>query len=967
MDSRTMINALIEKSGKHGHAGHDGHTSCNGTAGSGGKPASNIDIILNADNDAKIIYLSSKDDSIAPAQLPLGYANASISLKARGGMGGKGGDGGRGYDGRDGTNGWDATSFSSGTNGTNGEDGGPGGHGGAGGDGGAGGNATVTVADEDTDLLMLVQPDLQGGKGGAGGHGGAGGSGGRGGSGGSGHSWTESHSHTDSDGQTHTHTTFHHNPGGSDGSNGSSGRRGNSGNNGSKGHDGKYTIIVPTVGTYNERYNIQVASHAAVQSEDNIIEPGELLEMSDVVLKNITSMPSPPKIDVSFVKTGWIGFQKEHTVTTNQSIPASGKLTLEKPLKFHIKPAGNIPAIDTTFYEKTVIPFKAKIARVNKRFETVCDQKAPIIIRYPIEASVVAHAETITLNEALPFAIKLRNVSTLPIGYGTKTDRPLTLQLALQGSDAKQKVLALSDKSNHQLISLSEPFCMNIALPAGESAYFSGTLQFMDVNIQPYTKFNLSFNLSLGNVNNYAKMDCIQKRNFDIQFADDYRFDPKADFVLVTHSNTKKATVDAWKTLANKFGASMSVWNASLYGGLSYNKMRNDQGSFKTQLQNKVVIILNDSFTLNGKKQVTADFLDQKEILEAAKSSNIATLVVGQSFDIKEAAAPAFQSDYFYEEVVIKDLYFKWNKPTYEHLKKKAAELERKLRYQAPSEQYFMELQLDPLKLSAGIFDEWQVGRVKLYQALNMKKTCIAYRQKSDNSIDEYDAFNMIKLLPFDKKLQYFSSCKPTDDNVEMFKNAILSDLMDELDVFASSTWLGDFSREKISSSLTTLNALEQFDFSCMQNDKRIKHAVSKLLVQYKYITSQLPSTSDAIWFPWLKRRAILADICQQKVNAMLKAHFPGEDFSEEEKALAKHWKKIPKEEIFHRFSNAYLAGTVYNNHLDEDRRFSKEEIKPYVAKNSFFTEGRHVFRTPEDRVQCLEFHEKRCAFDLKN
>jgi hypothetical protein len=93
-----------------------------------------------------------------------------------------------------------------------------GGYGSNGAPGAAAGNVFVTVHDDDTDLLLPIDYDVNGGPGGQSGQHGEPGDGGMGGRGGNPHAWTESRGNT-----VYAKTR----PGGSNGSNGSPGMRAN--------------------------------------------------------------------------------------------------------------------------------------------------------------------------------------------------------------------------------------------------------------------------------------------------------------------------------------------------------------------------------------------------------------------------------------------------------------------------------------------------------------------------------------------------------------------------------------------------------------------------------------------------------------------------------------------------------------------------------------------------------------------
>lgn len=976
MDTRLINKIIIDKSGKAGtRIGRLGdYDGGEGGVGEEGQAAEEINVALSTDNKAGRIYLTSREDTMSEV-LTLGGENAVIELKARGGDGAKGGQGGKGQRGYRGSSGRNATRCSEGTDGGNGGNGHRGGKGGMGGKGGDGATITVTLPAEDLDLLMLVKPDTSGGAGGPGGEGGPGGDGGSGGSGGSSYWWTESYSFVDHEGKTQTSTTWHSNSGGRNGCDGNPGPKGHEGATGERGQRGKYKIIVPNVGTYYERYNLVGLSYKPIRSIDGIYEPGEYLSMENLALQNPTPMPTPPGIEISFAETGRIKFNPEDKITL-ASVPESSTLVLNKPLKFQLQPETEIPVIDKTYTAEANLSLRAKLPRVNKEFDAIKAQVIPIVLRYPVEASIVAQTETISLHQELPFAIQIRNVSSQPIGRKTKTGRPLALKLQASYETDDAKKIAYLDKNSTTYLNLSEPLNLDLSLEPKKSAYFSGTLLFTDPNIQPYTKYYLNFQLSLGNVNDYSVIDCIQVRNFNIQLADEYHYDPLADFVLVTNCNTKKETVDGWKTLAKNFGSRLSVWNASLYAGLSYDQSRNDKGSFIKELQDKVIIILDDVFPLHGGKQKATNFLDQKEILAAARAANVATLIVGESFDIESAVTPPFRQNYLYKEISVKDKYSLCSQPTSDHFQKKVDELARALRYESPTENYFMELNFNPtITIPGGCCDknEWELGRIRLYQSLDTKQARIAYRQKAADTVDRYDAFNMVKLLPFKKKIQYLTSCQLTKETLDILKDAILSDLMAELIIFARSTWMKDATKESLAASLTALNTLAQFDFSFMKNHSlrtleisNVRETFIQLLLQYKYIASQLPSTMDTLWWPWYRRRTVLAEIAREKATHLLNEYFPNVSFKETENAIANEWKHMPKEEIFYRFSNAYLAGTAYSNTVEVKKQIQKNDVPTYYHKNSLFTEQLHFFKTKEDRKSNIDLHEKRCQFDLE-
>ena len=235
-----------------------------------------------------------------------------------GGKGGDGGKGGHGVNGKPGAKGKNADNFSSGTDGEKGGNGGNGGDGTKGSDGGDGGYVQIIVAEDDMDLLYLLEPILVGGgEGGKAGANGIGGKGGAGGKGGDSYSWSDSYttSHTDSDGNTHTSTeyTSYSNSGGRDGSPGVKGKDGNgSCMPGIKGKDGNYDYIVEySQGPvrYSDKFDLQVKEFTMIFYEyDLVLEPGEKAYVSTMTLHNNGPMPSPihNELVISVVENEWI-------------------------------------------------------------------------------------------------------------------------------------------------------------------------------------------------------------------------------------------------------------------------------------------------------------------------------------------------------------------------------------------------------------------------------------------------------------------------------------------------------------------------------------------------------------------------------------------------------------------------------------------------------------------------------------
>ncbi|MGZ3671044.1 MAG: DUF7932 domain-containing protein [Bdellovibrionota bacterium] len=265
-----------------------------------------------------------------------------IDIYAAGGNGYDGDNGSSGYSGNNGSDGWNGQDGSSGcppssgSNGTNGSDGTSGGNGGDGGDAGNGGNGgqvRVTTAADSSELLLLVKSTVAAGSGGSGGSGGAGGSGGRGGRGGSAGRGGQN-TCTDDKGN------FVGGPSGSDGWAGSDGRNGSdgyAGRNGSDGRDGRSGNMVyvntDASGTheYAHAFKLTINSVKAIDdNEDGVVEPGEGISITEIVISNSGPMPTPAgqALNLTFAANSTLAIKAAAAVPITDVIPGNTTKTL---------------------------------------------------------------------------------------------------------------------------------------------------------------------------------------------------------------------------------------------------------------------------------------------------------------------------------------------------------------------------------------------------------------------------------------------------------------------------------------------------------------------------------------------------------------------------------------------------------------------------------------------------------------
>lgn len=962
-------------SGREGAHGYSGSRGGNCSPGSDGYPgergqdgqhAEDVSLHLSVNEITNNVDINVISRGHYP--LPLGNPDTEILIHAHGGHGGKGGDGGQGGEGGRGCDGRNASQYSYGTSGEDGSPGGDGGCGGNGGDGGDAGHVKIRVKKQDTDLLMLLaQPSLSGGTGGGSGEGGRGGNGGAGGRGGNSHFWTEEihhHCGPDDHSQDHIDYVYHSNPGGRDGNDGRNGRWGHSGQSGNHGRLGRFEIEVEKDNIYPGRYDLSLASLSPVESDDGIIEPGESLAVQDLVFKNMGAMPTPAYqgILVSLTPNQWIDFENQNTLALDTAIPSSHTAMLKNPLHFQVKEAQSIPAVDSTFHETGHLQFKATVSRVNKSFKTVANQIQFLSIRYPVEISTVSLPPSISREEEAPFIFKIRNISKKAIGFNANDARLLKVDLSLTGG-VDGALLEFHDSQGQPLQTLDSPLAQQIAcLNPGEEVYFAGTLGF-NGDTPSYTQADLTCQLHIGHLKNkLSDIDTIQQRNFKVQLADSFQYHPEADLVLVTNNETDSETIKSWAETAARLGTSISIWNTSLYSGVSYTQRREDEGSFIEQMQGKVMVILNNEMTLKDHQARSTDCLDAMEILSAAKNANVSTYVIGQHFDIKKAVSPLTHVSQNDHTTVVQDKFLFWRRPNTQHLQKKARELSQRLQKENPHQRYQPFYQFQAKKKQTGCFSlrpTWELGEVDMRETLDSAQPHIAFRKANSEDMREpadVDIYDIVKLLPFTKKLRYLEEAKDAH-YAQIIKNAILSDLADELLIYAKYKWNGHFSREKLSQGLMNLKTLSEHRFSDQTH-------VGDILLSYEYFANRLPTITDKYFFPFLCLRTRLKQFSHEKTRQMLTHYFPHDNLATERKSVSKKWDSLSREQLFEQFSAPYKNQVVFDNQVSLEEPILKDELLRYEARESRFVEKHHFFASSHARKESIESYKANCKFN---
>lgn len=962
MDNKVTVNTN-GKSGKPGANGNDGtaygENGKPGAHGGDGKDAAKIYLTLKPapSTEDKVIVDVRYDH---PREITIGGEDAAIILTANGGDGGIGGVGGQGARGAKGVDGYSAGEYS------NAEDGGPGGPGGNGGMGGIGGNGgdgadiNITVSPQDTDLLMLVSRiEFDGGKPAPGGNGGSGGAGGSGGEGGHGHRSRDL-------GRRLNHTDYKY--GGRQGPTGKPGAAGRQGMQGINGDHGQLVIRQTDGKTYAGIYGISIDAMQVRPSGDNIFEPGEKPAVENLRFKNIGLMPTPPNhpIRVALTSNDWIAFDANNTLQLSGRIDPRKTVTLATPLFFEIKKdKANAPAIDTTFHADARLQFSAVMSRVNIPFKKIAAQEFHIQIRNPVEISTVAIPPVISSDEEAPFTVMVRNVSTQPVGL--QTEHPRQLFVELSATEAEQgSLLEYHDAEEKNTQPLRAPVRMDIPLlMPGEAVKFAGTINFTGT-AAAYTQAKLAVKLHLGKLENpVTEEKVVQQRNIQLQLADRYEMNQEADLVLVTNNKTSQQTIKQWQVLAQKLGVTVSIWNTSLHSGLNYYyRDAEDPLSFYKTLHDKVVVILDNEMNIGSEKLHSTDCLHIMDIAYVAKNHGISTYVIGDYFNILAAISPTTHISAGDSDISVYKKHlrgYKSDNHDKQVLLREAEKLRQDLLKRAPASQFFIVPEYNPVKQKGGnlLYNNWELGKLHVFESLPQNAAHIAARRTSGETVDDVDYFNFLKLLPLAKKLKYIDQAVDADV-ISKLSRAILSDLLDELHVFAAEKWNGKFNRERLAEALQSLKTLADYPFKHPEN-------IRSTLMHYDYLASRLPDKHDRRYLPFFRRRIQLENVAHQAVSLLLKEYFPQENFAAGRKVLAETYDAVSRKELIQTFTRPYMKDgtTQFDNDIDVSNIIGMLPHATQQQAHRIFANSQRLYADKEKRWKCLEEQAVQCKFEL--
>lgn len=1009
-----------------GIKGADGQQGYHGTFGD---PSCSVDVELEMLGSPPNQLIINTSLSPLPQSLPF-LPSSSLLLLANGGTGGSGGYGGDGGEGGRGPSGLDANERRVGTNGGNGGDGGDGAQGGRGGNGGEGGKVCIKVKKDDLDLLMFVgKVECKGGKGGEGGKGGRAGEGGKGGVGGAGFSWIKNVFS-----QKRTIKNYYKNPGGFAGMNGRMGRNGKDGKDGKDGKEGFVKFVIINKGmmeNYGNRYNVIVKDFKIKFSEDKVFEPGDTLVISHILFYNESDMDTPfnRKLFPFIEETKFLSYELDENAFIPM-IKGKSEYLFEGCLKAKIKKEDTV-ALNTAYIEYSEIIVSCLVSSVNKKFDKSFVRSIPI--HYPIMMSSVAIVRSITIHEMSPFCVEIKNFSSKD--YGTCYRK---IELCIENEDPESIVNIEFMDEHEQIYSLydSPRFPIDL-LKCYSSIPFFGTFHFKETSTV-FSKSLIRCGLYLEN--NEGCMELIQSHNFELILQDEFHYDPKADFLLIVNSNIEKKELESWKLFARFFGNDIMVWNTSIYQSFNYNLMLNKKFSLGENLKDKVVIILDDIYKKDENHSNILDIINPREIFHAAKQLGISTYIKANEsslltymlpldeLDVKRFSSyndfllekrrrSKAQSELFpnkkllsikdyifhtindnlltgpnqteldeneYEKItVIKNFWWRYV-PTLTDFHKEIKIIYKSLKFHFPNKvfYFFYDLRIIKMKTSCPLKSKWVLGDIEIRRGIDFDftKGSIMTARKIGQNIENFDFFGMLKLLPFEKKIDWLMENYDKNENCELLFQTIFSDLVEELCVYSRIKKINGegFQSKNLKMIMVFFHSFynESFLIFIKQHEFLTKRYIITL-VNYIFLLEKLVSFFDYLQYNNNKR--ILRNCLKKKLDRII-SNF----FKSEKKSIYKEVSHLKKKCINDNFvSIASKILNPYHKYIKMNNSWSSNYEKfmfdfkdiPLQQENKFFPKtkiGQYEFFDSNNvldsnlRLGCLYEIRKKCKFEME-
>ena len=316
-------------------------------------------------------------------------------------------------------------------------------------------------------------------------------------------------------------------------------------------------------------------------------------------------------------------------------------------------------------------------------------------------------------------------------------------------------------------------------------------------------------------------------------------------------------------------------------------------------------------------------------------------------------------------------------RPKEKDMIKKIKKIEKQLNKAYPNERYLFIYDFNPSRLEETFCgSRWDLGSLQIRRGLDRCRPHIVFQEKEVNLmsvITEQDIFNIIKLLPFLKKLNYIYHNLQNPFSRTIIFDAILSDLIDELDIFGKQKWSGSLPKKKLELMMTTLMTLSTFNFEGLCSSHEGKAFLMSLLLRFEFVTRHIPHTCD--YCCCNRRGRIVAALVRSKIKYLLREYITRDKkkLNNERRRIKMEYKTLKKGTIISILKNPHSMDTYFDNWM----RIQTNIVNivhlpyPYPSRSNIeelkycFTDPRTGIANEPGRVEAVQNFYPNCHFDL--
>jgi hypothetical protein len=538
-------------------------------------------------------------------------------------------------------------------------------------------------------------------------------------------------------------------------------------------------------------------------------------------------MPSPSMslVTVHALSTNWL-------ISPNVQLPIPNSVEpgytarLDKTLKFRVKTPrqchiGQPFSLTDTV---TVGGYIHGIERALPKFH--CGQS--VVLQYPLQMSNLRYLRCLNPGEQTPITWMVENISTKSLGIQSPSRRQISFFLS-EDLDHNQEN-PQSDKSQRDNTTEIQLY----SLEGQENTSLQDIVRISEA-ASTYTTKELTLSLCLTPPNGGTPV-AIQKYIIPIQISSPFRYNPKAEVLLVTNFCTTAKEVDEWRQCCNNLGILMDIWNISHNGHF---ELLGPPISGKTKLfelyKGKAIVVLGNEFPYFAGHRMGTDLIDHNDFANAAhEGTNI--FVAGtdlkdpglqslmrflrstsypnsKTFSKAKHLLQAVSTDYAKPD--FRDTKFIWTtfRNNSERCSKKARRIATELRRRLPNIRFMVSW------AASDDTSQGPSGEITVLPCVNYDRSKFIVTNSVLNKSTESKMFGILLSLPFSRRLEMlwdrWSDANQFNSQItHPISQSICYDIIIQLTrlVDPNPPWPDRFSQEDLFNQLPRLSAFFAFN-----------------------------------------------------------------------------------------------------------------------------------------------------------